>query len=73
MKIIKKGTKTLPEDKVYVTRCRTCGCKFTYRKTDITIQEYGLHDFFEFVVCPQCSYMVFVPFIKKKYKGEKND
>ena len=30
MKIIKKGTKTLPEEIVYVKKCEVCGCKFTY-------------------------------------------
>lgn len=32
MKIIKKGTKTPPDKITYVTKCRTCGCEFTYMK-----------------------------------------
>ena len=35
MKIIKKGTKTPPNKQVYVIKCRTCGCIFTYKEEDM--------------------------------------
>lgn len=34
MKIIKKGTKTPPDKRIYITKCRTCGCVFTYMEKD---------------------------------------
>lgn len=67
MKIIKKGTKTPPDKITYVTKCRTCGCEFTYMKGDI---KYQYINDVSGVVCPQCNYWVF-PFIKRKYKGDK--
>lgn len=67
MKIIKKGTKITPDKKVYITKCRICGCKFTYmeKDTDFTI----FSTLCDFINCPQCSYKIPVPFFKKKYKG----
>lgn len=69
MKIIKEGTKELPNKKIYVAKCRTCGCKFTYMEKDIKffyLDESG-------IICPQCNYWV-SPFIKRKYKGDvKNE
>lgn len=35
MKIIKKGTKTPPDKRIYITKCRTCGCVFTYMEKDM--------------------------------------
>ncbi len=63
MKIIKKGTKTLPDKQIYVIKCRTCGCVFTYKKQDMRyITENTIC-----VYCPECEYSN-VPFIKRKYK-----
>nr|DAO32459.1 MAG TPA: DNA-directed RNA polymerase [Caudoviricetes sp.] len=65
MKIIKSGTKTPPKKQIYVIKCRTCGCVFTYMEKDmhyITVDSIGVY-------CPECNYSN-VPFIRKKYKGE---
>ena len=65
MKIIKSGTKTKKEKKVYVIKCRTCGCVFTYKLGDmryISTNTLGVY-------CPECDYSN-VPIIKKKYKGD---
>ena len=65
MKIIKSGTKTPPDKIVYITKCRTCGCKFTYKLGDmryISTNTLGVY-------CPECDYSN-VPIIKKKYKGD---
>lgn len=67
MKIIKKGTKTPPNKRICITKCRACGCVFTYMEKDM--KYYYLTDY-KGVVCPQCNYWVF-PFIKRKYKGGK--
>lgn len=66
MKIIKKGTKTPPDKRIYITKCGTCGCEFTYMGGDM---KYYLADR-KGVVCPQCNYWVY-PIIKRKYKGDK--
>lgn len=68
MKIIKEGTKTLPDEIVYIKKCEVCGCKFTYTTKDIdfTIIPNNHH----FLKCPQCEYCVAVPTIKRKYKGD---
>ena len=66
MEIIKKGTKTLPDKRIYIAKCRTCGCEFTYMEEDMkpcTSDSMG-------IICPQCNYWVH-PFIKRKYKGDK--
>ena len=68
MKIIKKGTKTPPDKIVYITKCRTCGCKFTYMEKDIDFIIFPKPC--DFINCPQCSYGIPVPFFKKKYKGD---
>lgn len=67
MEIIKKGTKTPPDKRIYITKCRTCGCEFTYMGGDMNY--YYLADR-KGVVCPQCNYWVY-PIIKRKYKGDK--
>lgn len=69
MKIIKSGTKTPPKKQIYVIKCRTCGCVFTYKKEDVKSSWCGWC-VEECLRCPQCSYTVTVPFFKKKYKGE---
>lgn len=69
MEIIKRGTKTLPEDIMYIGKCHTCGCKFTYSDYDTTY--HRIYDY-KVVKCPQCEYAVAVPFIRRKYKGGKN-
>ena len=51
MEIIKRGTKTLPEDKIYIGKCHTCGCKFTYNECDTTFSR--ITDY-KVVKCPQC-------------------
>lgn len=64
-KIIKRGTKTPPDKKVYVIKCRTCGCVFTYKLDDmryITMDILGVY-------CPECDYSN-VPLIRRKYKGD---
>lgn len=63
MKIIKKGTKTPPCDQVYVIKCHTCGCKFTYMEEDIEWIALGK----SVITCPQCSYYIATPLIKRKY------
>lgn len=65
MKIIKKGTKTPPDKQIYVIKCRTCGCVFTYKELNISYTKNGLIC----VYCPECEYSN-VPFIKRKYKGD---
>lgn len=65
MEIIEKGTKTPPIKIVYITKCRTCGCKFTYKEEDVKSSWCDE----ECLRCPQCSYTVTVPIFKKKYKG----
>ncbi|MDO4377395.1 MAG: hypothetical protein Q4C38_04570 [bacterium] len=65
MKIIKKGTKTPPDKQIYVIKCRTCGCKFTYMEENVRSNYCE-----EYLWCPQCSYGITVPFFKKKYKGD---
>ena len=67
MKIIKKGTKTPPNKIVYITKCRTCGCKFTYKEENICLGWF----YEEYLKCPQCSYKIPVSKFKKKYKGGK--
>lgn len=69
MKIIKKGTKITLDKKVYITKCRVCGCKFTYMEKDIGFSIFPISHYF--IECPQCSYEVLVPTFKKKYKGGK--
>lgn len=68
-KILEKGNKTLPEEKLYVKKCNICGCKFIYNKSEI------YHDFIhglDYVKCPQCYYKNYESFIRKRYrKGEK--
>lgn len=66
MKIIKKGTKTPPDKIVYITKCKTCGCKFIYMEKDICLGWFCE----EYLKCPQCSYKVSMPTSKKKYKGD---
>ena len=66
MKIIKSGTKTPPKKQIYLIKCRSCGCVFTYMEKDmqyITVDSIGVY-------CPECNYSN-VPFIRKKYKGGK--
>lgn len=53
MEIIKRGTKTLPEDKIYIGKCHTCGCKFTYNECDTTFSR--ITDY-KVVKCPQCKW-----------------
>jgi ubiquitin len=70
MEIIKRGTKTPPNKKVYIIKCKFCGCKFTYMEADIKYRLIGCCDFYEHLECPQCHYYTGVPFIKRKYKGD---
>lgn len=68
--IIKKGTKTPPDKRIYVAKCRACGCEFIYMEEDM---KYSYLTDCKGVVCPQCNYWVY-PFIKRKYKGDvKNE
>ena len=67
MKIIKEGTKTPPDKRIYIAKCRTCGCVFTYMEEDI---KKLFPDDITKVACPQCNYWVY-PIIKRKYKGDK--
>ena len=69
MKIIEKGTKTPPDKRIDITKCHTCGCKFTYSECDTTFSR--ITDY-KVIKCPQCEYEVVVPFIRKRYKGGKN-
>ena len=48
MKIIKSGTKTPPDKQVYVIKCRTCGCVFTYEGKGR--QQRGVRFRFEYFV-----------------------
>ena len=66
MKIIKKGTKTPPDKITYITKCKTCGCKFIYMEKDICLGWFCE----DYLKCPQCSYKVSMPTFKKKYKGD---
>ena len=66
MKIIKKGTKTPPDKITYITKCKTCGCKFIYMEKEICLGWFCE----EYLKCPQCSYKVSMPTFKKKYKGD---
>lgn len=68
-KILEKGNKTLPEEKLYVKECNICGCKFIYNESEV------YHDFIhelDYVKCPQCYYKNYGLIIRKRYrKGEK--
>lgn len=66
MEIIKKGTKIPPNKRVYIMKCRTCGCVFTYKEENMCCLLSGMMGVF----CPECEYLN-VPFIKRKYKGVK--
>lgn len=68
MKIIKKGTKITPEEIVYIKKCTTCGCLFTYKIDDY---HYSYYRECNVLFCPQCHYVCLVPLFKRKYKGEK--
>ncbi len=68
MKIIKKRTKTSPNKKVYVTKCKICGCKFTYMENDIKYIQNDCLGSYKELKCPQCHYYIDVPFIKRVYK-----
>lgn len=70
MKIIKKGTKITPDEKVYIRKCRVCGCKFTYMEKDMHRTITNPMTNYEYVVCPQCSYLQFIVW-KKRYKGKE--
>ena len=63
--ILKQGTKEKPEDKVYFMRCGTCGCEFTYQKSDVC---YSLDN--RYVYCPDCRYNCNILFLRK-YKPNK--
>ena len=66
MKIIKKGTKIPPNKIVYITECRTCGCEFTYMLHNKISGFY----YNKYLICPQCSYKVSIPFFEKKYNED---
>lgn len=68
MEIIEKGTKIPPNKKVYVTKCKICGCKFTYMERDIKYRLIGCLESYRELECPQCHYYIDVPFIKRVYK-----
>lgn len=70
MKIIKKGTKITPDEKVYVRKCRVCGCKFTYMEEDMHMTMIDTMAGYNYVVCPQCSYLQFIVW-KKRYKDKE--
>lgn len=67
LSIIEKGTKIPPDKQIYVTRCRFCGCKFTYKFEDIHYERLQERTY---VICPECGYSKY-PFINRKYKGDK--
>lgn len=69
MKIIKRGTKTPPDKRIYVGKCRLCGCKFTYMEKNITWISTDI----DAVACPQCNYYVPIPLIRRKYKGDDKE
>lgn len=60
--IIKKGTKIPPNKRIYLKKCRTCGCKFTYQEKDMFRCDY--------VSCPQCGYTNFIT-IKRRLRKER--
>lgn len=65
--IIKNGTRITLDSRTYVTKCRICGCVFTYKKEDVCHNSaYAL----SYVFCPECDCLKFL-FIKRKYKGGK--
>lgn len=66
--ILKKGYKKLPEGYVYIKKCHTCGCKFTYQLEDM----WQACDVGQYVRCPDCDYDCHIIF-NKKYKGDKNE
>ena len=70
MKIIKKGTKITPDEKVYIRKCRVCGCKFTYMEEDMRMTITDPMTSCKYVVCPQCSYLQFIVW-KKRYRGKE--
>lgn len=75
LKILRKGEKTLPEDKTYKMKCKTCGCEYTYQGKDIKQNNTSIHESIPYVVCPQCDYINHILF-KRKYKcelGDKNE
>lgn len=68
VEIIKRGTKTPPNKKVYITKCKICGYKFTYMENDIKYIQNDCLGSYKELKCPQCHYYIDVPFIKRVYK-----
>lgn len=68
--ILKKGYKIKPEDIIYYKKCSTCGCKFTYQKSDIKYlhRTYGV---IQIIYCPDCQRSNTI-IIKRKYKEKKH-
>lgn len=61
--VLEKGTKPIKEPTKFITKCKKCGCKFTYDYEDIILLwelNYG-------VACPQCEYIRDL-FILRKYR-----
>lgn len=58
--VLEKGTKPIK----FITKCKKCGCKFTYDYEDIH-HSYVLED--DYVECPQCTVYCYIIF-KRKYR-----
>ena len=57
IKVLKLGTKKKVE-------CNKCGALLEYEKEDIQEHQiglnafYGLNEFYEYIVCPECKYRI---------------
>lgn len=72
IKILSRGEKTLPEDKIYKMKCGVCGCEYVYQGKDIKQNNTSISEGIQYVVCPQCDYINHILF-KRKYKGKLGD
>lgn len=62
--IIKEGKKLPFAPYVYITKCRKCGCKFTYEFDDIERPHCIDFWYIKYVECPQCRHDVQIQKLK---------
>lgn len=62
--IIKKSTKTPPDEFLYIKKCQVCKCVFTYELNDV----YGIDS--DMISCPSCKYINII-LINHKYKQKE--
>lgn len=55
MRIIKKGKKKCIDYIEYITKCESCGCKFTYTEDDFRTHENIARIQWLVIRCPHCN------------------